>query len=82
MVLLGTGLVIVAVVVLAIRWHSLLLIRRLPAAPRLTCAELSSAGRLPRRVLVSGRTVPGPAGPSSRPAIWSPASGIASLSPA
>jgi hypothetical protein len=66
-VLLGTGLIIVAAVVLAIRWSSLLLIRRLRGAPRLTCAELTSAGRLPRRALVSGMTAPGPAGPLTSP---------------
>jgi hypothetical protein len=67
-VLLGTGLIIVALVVLAIRWQSLLLIRRLRGASRLTCAELTSTGRLPRRVLVSGVTAPGPAGILTSPA--------------
>jgi hypothetical protein len=66
-VLLGTGLLIVALVVLAIRWHSLLLIRRLRGAPRLTCADLAAAGRLPGRVLVSGVTTPGPRGPLTSP---------------
>jgi hypothetical protein len=57
----------VASVVLAIRWQSLLLIRRLRDATRLTCAELTSADRLPRRVLVSGMTAPGPAGALTTP---------------
>jgi hypothetical protein len=65
--LLGTGLIIVASVVLAIRWQSLLLIRRLRGAPRLTCADLTAVGRLPRRVLVSGMTAPGPAGTLTSP---------------
>jgi hypothetical protein len=68
-VLLGTGLIIMAAVTLAMRWPSLLLIRRLRAAPRLTCAELTAIGQLPRQALVSGMTAPGPAGPSPRPAI-------------
>ena len=74
-VLLGTSLIIVAVVALAMRWHSLLLIRRLHSTPRMTCSELSAAARLPRRVLVSGTTAPGPAGslisPGNRiPCVW------------
>lgn len=74
-VLLGTCLIIVAAVVLAIRWYSLLLIRRLRTTPRLTCAELTSASQLPRRVLVSGTTAPGAAGiltsPANRiPCLW------------
>ena len=66
-VLLGTGMTIVAVVALAMRWHGLLLIRRLRAAPRMTCSELAAAVGLPRRVLVSGTTAPGPAGTVTSP---------------
>jgi hypothetical protein len=66
-VLLGTGLIIVTLVTLAMRWHGLLLIRRLRAAPRLTCAELARPGRLPRQALVRGTTAPGPAGTFTSP---------------
>jgi hypothetical protein len=71
-VLLGTGLLIVALVVLAIRWHSLLLIRRLRGAARLTCGELAAAGQLPRQVLVSGVTAPGPGGTLTSPGFGVP----------
>jgi hypothetical protein len=61
-VLLGTGLVVVSLVFLAIRVQNRLLLRRLRAAPRLDCAALLNGGRLARSALVTGTTAAGPAG--------------------
>lgn len=67
-VLLGTGSLIVSVVILIGRLHDRLLLRRLRAAPRLTCQALLVAGRLPRSVVVTGETAPGPNGVLRSPA--------------
>jgi hypothetical protein len=53
----------VSLIALVFRLHSRLLLRRLRAAPRLDCGALRTAGRrLPRSVLLTGMTAPGPAG--------------------
>jgi hypothetical protein len=60
--LLGTGFFIVALIFAAFRVQNRILLRRLRTAPRLDCGALLKSGRLPRSVLVTGTTAPGPAG--------------------
>ncbi len=66
---------VVGLVLTVINWNDRRLIHALATVPVLTCADLLT-GPLPKRVLVEGRTVPGPDGPlraplSGRPCVWS-----------
>ena len=67
-VLLGTSLVLVSLLAMVMRAGERRLVRRLTAAARWSCSAGQAAGRLPRYVLVSGRTAPGPAGLQRSPA--------------
>jgi len=63
---LGTAFVIVGLLALVSRLHAIWFSRRLAAAPRWACSP-DARGRLPRYVMVTGVTAPGPRGPARSP---------------
>ncbi len=67
LVLVGIAFGTTAVIIVLVRWSDGRLLRRLRVAKNLTCAELV-AGPLPREVLLTGRTAPGPSGVLRSPA--------------